>query len=132
MTYWYNAILKTKFQSLKQFYKKYEVCCEFVAQISAMIFRSWLVEWEKRVKGTEGCAVNKIYEQTSHFIITESSEFKKVYEKLLLPLIECETFHTKVDWKYNLEDLNAKKGVFDLDREENLPKTIEVLKKFSK
>ena len=31
--------------------------------------------------------LDKLFEETSHFIITESSEFKKVYDKVLLPLI---------------------------------------------
>ena len=79
MTYWYNGIQKIKFQSLKQFHKAYDIYCEFVAQISTLIFRGWLTSWEKRLKDKEGCALNKIYEQTSHLIITDSSEFKKVY-----------------------------------------------------
>lgn len=114
MTYWYNSIQKVKFQSLKHFQKKYDVYCEFVAQISALIFRGWLNNWEKRLKDKDMGALNKIYEQTSHLIITDSSEFKKVHEKILLPLIEYETQATKIYWKYDLEELKAKKCVFDL------------------
>jgi hypothetical protein len=132
MTYWYNGIQKVKFQSLKHFQKKYDVFCEFVAQISALIFRGWLTNLEKRLKDKNICALDKLYEQTSHLIITGSSEFKKVYEKIILPLIEYQAQGKTIDWKYDLSDLNAKKCVFDLNLEQNLAKTIEVLKKFSK
>lgn len=114
MTYWYNGIQKVKFHSLKHFQKMYDVYCEFVAQISSLIFRGWLNSWEKRFKGKEICALNKIYEQTSHLIITDSSEFRKVHEKILFPLIEYESHGRTVDLNYNLEELNAKKCVFDL------------------
>lgn len=45
MTYWYDGIQKVKFQSLKHFHQKYDVYCEFVAQISSLIFRGWLTNW---------------------------------------------------------------------------------------
>ena len=102
MTYWYNGVQKIKFQSLKQFHQTYDILCEFVAQISALIFRGWLTNWEKRVNNKEGGAVNKIYEQTGHLIITDSSEFKKLYEKIILPLIEYEAHGRKVNLKYDL------------------------------
>ncbi len=45
MTYWYNGIQKIKFQSLKHFQQKYNIYRDFIAQISFLIFKGWLVNW---------------------------------------------------------------------------------------
>lgn len=73
MTYWYNGIQKIKFQSLKHFQQKYNIYRDFIAQISFLIFKGWLVNWQKRFKDKKASALDKLYEETSHFLITESS-----------------------------------------------------------
>lgn len=47
-------------------------------------------------------ALDKLIDETSHFIITESSEFKRVYEKTMLPLIDREFIGTGINWHYDL------------------------------
>ena len=102
-----------------------------MSQVSSLIFRGWLNNWEFRLK-KKVSGLDKLYDETSHFVITDSSEFKKVYEKIIVPLMEAQGYGGRICWNMDLKKLKAKTCVFDLKRQDNLVRTIEVLKKFAK
>ena len=56
---------------------------DFIAEVSYLIFRGWFKNLEKK----NIYVLDKLFEETTHFIITDSSEFKKIYNLKLKQLI---------------------------------------------
>lgn len=46
--------------------------------------------------------------------------------------MQKQSANRKIDWSFDLADLEAKKCVVDLEREDNLVKSIQALRKFAK
>ena len=78
---WYDVTLKTKFKTIGDFLKSYNTFRDYVGQVAYLIFRGFFAALEK--KGNNNI-IDRLTERTAHFIITYSTTWNKIYDRVLL------------------------------------------------
>ena len=81
---WYGSIIKMKFPSVDSFIAEYNKFKDFVGQVTYAFFRGFFYVLEK--KGIENL-LDRLTERTAHFIITNTSGWTKVYDKILISFL---------------------------------------------